>query len=130
MKIDGTHPTHFIKQTKQPSMLKRIFSIATFSVLAISVLLTPEQLQAQGLKVGYTDHGIIILNMPRYQAIQEELQQEYMGSQEALQSLYADYQEDIEKYEKQAPLLSAESRQAREQELLKKAARHSGCSYA
>ena len=101
-------------------MLKRFFSIAAFVVLAISCLLTPTRLQAQGLNVGYTDHGIIILNMPRYQAIQEELQQEYMGSQEALQSLYVDYQEDVEKYEKQAPLLSAESRATREQELLQK----------
>ena len=101
-------------------MLKRICSVATFAVLAISCLLNPVQLQAQGLNVGYTDHGIIILNMPRYQTIQEELQQEYLGSQEALQSLYQDYQADIEKYEKQAPLLSAESRQTRETELLQK----------
>jgi outer membrane protein len=76
--------------------------------------------QAQTLKVGYTDHEVIILNMPAYAEIQNRLRSEYQGGQEALQSLAADFQAEVEKYQKQQTLLSADSRAKKEEELAKR----------
>ena len=89
------------------------------SILVVTVLLLgSREVHAQQLKVGYTDHGVIILNMPDYQTIQEELQRELEGGREALLSLQQDFQAEVEKYQKQQPLLSAERREQREQELV------------
>ncbi|MEZ4700364.1 MAG: OmpH family outer membrane protein [Rhodothermales bacterium] len=86
--------------------------------VAFSPATTSQQAaQAQTLKVGYTDHEVIIANMPAYVQIQGRLQAEYQGGQEALQSLAADFQSEVEKYQKQQPLLSAEKRAERENEL-------------
>jgi outer membrane protein len=74
--------------------------------------------QTSPLKIGYTDHELIIVNMPDYRSIQEQLQKEYQGSQEEIQSLAKDYQEKLDKYQKQQALLSPERRQEREQELI------------
>lgn len=74
--------------------------------------------QAQALNVGYTDHEVIIVNMPDYQQVQEQLQSEYQGSQQDLQTLYQDYQEKLDRYQRQQSLLSDERRQEREQELM------------
>ena len=85
-------------------------------VLGLSVV-SGGTVQAQKLKVGYTDHEVLIAAMPDYTKIQGQLQQEFAGAQEALQSLAADFQAEVEKYQKQQSLLSAERRAAREQEL-------------
>src|SRR5690606_3739025 len=74
--------------------------------------------QAQALKVGYTDHEVLIVNMKEYQSVQAQLQREAQSGQQELQQLYADYQEKVDRYQKQQALLSAEKRQEREQELL------------
>src|SRR5690606_10036408 len=47
-----------------------------------------------------------------------QLQREAQSGQQELQQLYADYQEKVDRYQKQQALLSAEKRQEREQELL------------
>lgn len=76
------------------------------------------QAQAASVKIGYTDHELIIVNMPDYRTIQEQLQKEYQGSQEEIQTLAQDYQDKLDKYQKQQALLSPERRQEREQELI------------
>ncbi len=97
-------------------MHKRILSVVTLLVLGLSVL-PGSTVQAQKLKVGFTDHEVLIAAMPDYAQLQGQLQQEFAAAQEALQSLAADFQAEVEKYQKQQSLLSAESRASREQEL-------------
>lgn len=88
-----------------------------FKAVALFLLLGVAPLQAQQLKVGYTDPDLLVAAMPKYQQIQQQLQQEYNASQEALKSLAADFQAKVDKYQKQQPLLSAERRTEREAEL-------------
>ncbi len=97
-------------------MHKHFLSVVTMLVLGLSVI-SGGTVQAQKLKVGYTDHEVLIAAMPDYAKIQGQLQQEFAGAQEALQSLAADFQAEVEKYQKQQSLLSAERRAEREQEL-------------
>lgn len=73
---------------------------------------------AQALSVGYTDHEIIIVNMPEYQEVQQSLQSAYEGSQQELQTLSQDFQDRLARYQQQQSLLSEERRQEREQELM------------
>ena len=72
---------------------------------------------AQTLKIGYADPEVIITYMPEYQDIQQQMAAEYRTSQEALQALAEDFQDRVEKYQKQQPLLSAERQAERETEL-------------
>jgi len=72
---------------------------------------------AQALKAGYADPEIIITYMPEYNQVQNQMAIEYRTSQEALQAMAADFQERVEKYQKQQPLLSAERQAERESEL-------------
>lgn len=97
-------------------MRKHFLSVITMLVLGLSFG-SAGTVQAQKLKVGYTDHEVLIAAMPDYATIQGQLQQEFAGAQEALQSLAADFQAEVEKYQKQQSLLSAERRAEREGEL-------------
>lgn len=75
--------------------------------------------QAQMLKVGYiSDHELIIAAMPEYQTIRQQMQTELANSQEALQSMSVDFQDKVDKYQKQQALLSEARRAEREQELV------------
>lgn len=76
------------------------------------------QAQAQGLKVGYTDHEIIIVNMPQYRQVQNQLEQHFRGGQQEMQGMYQEYQEKLDRYQKQQALLNDERRAEREQELM------------
>ena len=95
-------------------MVKRFFSLVALIALVHTGAVNSASAQ---VKVGYTDHEAIIAVMPEYGQIQAQLQQEYNGAQEALQSLAADFQAEVDKYQKQQPLLSEERRAEREQEL-------------
>ena len=84
------------------------------------ILITPiisDALNAQTLKIGYADPEVIITYMPEYQTVQQQMAVEYRTSQEALQALAEDFQERVEKYQKQQPLLSVARQAEREQEL-------------
>ena len=94
-------------------MFKKSFSIALFAAL----MALGGAAQAQALKLGYTDHEMIIANMPQFRTVQDQLQKEYETSQKDLQTLAADYQDKLDKYQKQQALLSPERRQEREKEL-------------
>lgn len=100
-------------------MFKRLSAALTLLLIAAPLLAGySSEAQAQDLNIGYTDHEVIIVNMPDYQQVQEQLQSEYQGSQQELQTLYQDYQEKLDRYQKQQSLLSEERRQEREQELM------------
>ena len=78
---------------------------------------TQTDVSAQALKVGYADPEIIITYMPEYQGVQQQIAVEYRTSQDALQALAEDFQERVDRYQRQQPLLSAERQQEREAEL-------------
>ncbi len=73
--------------------------------------------QVPALRIGYTDHEILISNMPEYRQVQEDLQAELQSSQAVIQSMYDDFNGKLERYQKQQSLLSAERQQEREAEL-------------
>lgn len=81
------------------------------------LLLGAANVQAQSLKIGFTDPEAVIVNLPDYAAIRQQLQNEYEAHQQALQVKAADFQDKLDKYQKQQALLSAESRTQRETEL-------------
>jgi outer membrane protein len=102
-------------------MRSLFLSVSLFLLVAFTFTASPQQAaQAQMLKVGYTDHEVIIVNMPAYTQVQNRLRAEYEGGQQALQSLAADFQAEVEKYQKQQSLLSAERRTEKETELAKR----------
>ena len=92
-----------------------MFSIAALGLLLFSASATA---QVAPLKVGYTDHERIIAAMPAFQQANQTLQQEANQDQAGLQAMFEDYQEKLDRYQKQQALLSAERRTEREQELI------------
>ncbi len=99
-------------------MLQRILSLAALGLLLFSGLSADALAQQVApLKIGYTDHELLIAAMPDYQNVQQQLQQEYQTSQNVLQALYEEFQGKVDRYQKQQALLSEERRQEREQEL-------------
>ena len=99
-------------------MLQRILSLAALGLLVFTGL-SAEALaqQVPSLRIGYTDHELLIAAMPDYQTVQQQLQTEYQSSQNVLQALYDDFQGKVDRYQKQQALLSQERRTARETEL-------------
>jgi outer membrane protein len=92
------------------------FSIVAL-VAAFVLILPARTATAQAVQIGFTDHELIIANMPEYQEIQQQLQQEFQQSQQQLQQRYEEFQEKVQRYQKQQALLSEETRQQRETEL-------------
>lgn len=88
--------------------------IRIFLVLLAGLVAMPASAQVQ---IGYADPEVIITYMPEYQAIQQQLNTEYQQSQEALQAMAVDFQDRVERYQKQQPLLTPERRAERENEL-------------
>ena len=97
-------------------MFRQFFSIAIFAMLGLAVV-GNAGVHAQATKIGFTDHEVIIANMPEYASAQQRLQQEVTGAQEALQQEAEEFQKQLEEYQAQQRMLSAESRNIREQEL-------------
>lgn len=101
-------------------MFKRISGLMMLMLVAAPLFGTAAQAQTQPLQVGYTDHELIIVNMPDYRRIQEQLQQEYVTAQEGLQQQSQAFQQQVERYQTQQSLLSEQSRTEREQELMQR----------
>ncbi len=101
----------------------RLFSLTHFLGFLFIVVFcgTNSVAEAQmlpALRIGYTDHEVIISNMPQTREIQGELQAELESGQRILQSMQEDLAGKLERYQKQQALLSDERRQEREQELI------------
>ena len=104
---------------KTITMLKRVSAVYFALLFAVPLLGGfVQDAEAQALNIGYTDHEIIIINMPEYQSVQQELQAAFESSQQELQTLQQDLQESFERYQRQQSLLSEERRAEREQELM------------
>ncbi len=99
-------------------MLQRMFRIAALGLLVLSALSADALAQVAALKIGYTDHERLIAAMPAFQQAQQTLQAEAQRDEEGLRALFDEYQEKLERYQKQQALLSAERRNDREQELI------------
>lgn len=102
-------------------MLKRISAgclLFTAVLLAFATAGWSSDARAQALSVGFTDHEIVLINMPQYQEVQQQLQTDFDANQQALEALYTDYQDKLERYQRQQSLLSEDRRQEREQELV------------
>ncbi|HET6569168.1 MAG TPA: OmpH family outer membrane protein [Rhodothermales bacterium] len=99
-------------------MLKRIVGLFALAALVLPAAGLVQHAQAQSLKVGYTDHELLIVNMPEYAQVQQQLQEEYANGQQQLQTLAASYQEEVQDYQKRQSLMTDEARQAKEKELL------------
>lgn len=91
------------------------FFLAVFS-FGFAAAVQAQQLPA--LRIGYTDHEVLISNMPQTRTIQEELQAELESGQRILQSMQEDLAGKVDRYQKQQALLSEERRQERQQELI------------
>lgn len=102
-------------------MLKRISAgclLFAAVLLAFATAGSSFNAHAQALSVGFTDHEIVLINMPQYQEVQQQLQTDFDANQQALEALYTDYQDKLERYQRQQSLLSEDRRQEREQELV------------
>ena len=100
-------------------MLQRILSLAALGLLLFTGLAADALAQqVSPLRVGYTDHELLIAAMPDYRNVQQQLQQEYQTSQNVLQALAEEFQGKVDRYQKQQALLSEERRAERETELM------------
>ena len=95
-----------------------MFRIAALGLLVLSALSVDALAQIAALKIGYTDHERLIAAMPAFQQAQQTLQQEAQRDEEGLRAMFEEYQEKLDRYQKQQALLSAERRTGREQELI------------
>ena len=100
------------------NMLQRILGLAALGLLLLTGIAADALAQQVApLRIGYTDHELLIAAMPDYRNVQQQLQTEYQSSQNVLQALYEDFQGKVERYQKQQALLSEERRAEREAEL-------------
>ncbi len=95
------------------TVLKTAFVLTTCALMFVA-----GQARAQELKIGYTDHELIIAQMPEYQEILKQLQQEAAGGQKEYEAKVQEFQKKLEDYQKKQALLSPEARQKREAELV------------
>ena len=116
--VEATNHTENVNDT---IMLKRISAgclLFAAVLLAFATAGWSFNAHAQALSVGFTDHEIVLINMPQYQEVQQQLQTDFDANQQALEALYTDYQDKLERYQRQQSLLSEDRRQEREQELV------------
>ncbi|MDX1545717.1 MAG: OmpH family outer membrane protein [Rhodothermales bacterium] len=97
-------------------MIKRLTTLAAFVLLLAPAFGTDAA--AQALKIGYTDHELLIANMDAFRQAQQTLQAAAQQNEAGLQAMFMDYQEKLDRYQKQQALLSEESRKTRENELI------------
>lgn len=91
-----------------------LMGVAAAGVL---LLMTAGTSAAQQLKVGYADAELVLVNMPEYKQNAEKVQQQVRSSQQELEVLSGELQSDMQKFEKQAPILSPEKVEERQKEL-------------
>ena len=100
-------------------MLQRTLNLVALGLFLITGLAADALAQqVSPLRVGYTDHELLIAAMPDYRNVQQQLQQEYQTSQNVLQALAEEFQGKVDRYQKQQALLSEERRAEREAELV------------
>lgn len=98
--------------------MNRILKTAALSLFLLTLGIPALQTAQAQLKVGYADNQALLVNMPKYRQTQQQWQQEYQGVQAQLQTQAQSFQEKLEKYQKQQPLLNDSTRAQRERELM------------
>ena len=98
--------------------MNRILQTAALALFLLTLGVPALQTAQAQLKVGYADNQALLANMPKYRETQQQWQQEYQGVQAQLQTQAQSFQEKLEKYQKQQPLLNDSTRAQREQELM------------
>jgi outer membrane protein len=96
------------------TILHRTLLLAVAAVLLASA--APEA-QAQ-TRIGYTDYELIIVQMPQYREVQQQLQQIATSDREALSGMEQEIQQKFADYQSQAGVLSGEARGQREEEIV------------
>ena len=91
--------------------------IAGALLLLMAANLTTSSASAQAVKLGYADAELVLINLPEYKTNAEQVQREIQSSQQELEALSGELQEDVQKFEKQAPILSPEKVEERQSEL-------------
>ena len=99
-------------------MIQRTIGRLGILLLGVFVLAGLAGPEAQAQKLGYVNQEALILNLPDYAQVQQQLQQELQEEQQAFQQEQQEFQEKLEKYQQQQALLSEERRAEREQELM------------
>ncbi len=89
--------------------------VAAATIFMQAVL--PGNSAAQELKVGYADAELVLVNLPEYKTNAEKVQRQVRSSEQELELLGTELQADMQKFEKQAPILSPEKLEERQKEL-------------
>ncbi len=97
----------------QSYTMRRLGLLALLVVAAVPAVAQ----QMPALKIGYTDHEILISNMPEYQTVQETLRGEFEATQRTLQAMADELQGKLERYQTQQQLLSEQRRREREEDI-------------
>ncbi len=96
------------------TVTNRFALLAAAALLLVSAM--PEA-QAQN-KIGYTDYELIIVQMPQYREVQQQLQQSAQADRDALSTMEQTIQQKFADYQEQSGVLSAEARTTREEEIV------------
>ena len=102
-------------------MIKRTLSTLTVGLLlALGIGLAPTTTaQAQDLNAGYIFEQALIVNMPQYQQVQQQLQKQMKSRRQQMQKQMQEFQKKAQRFQKQQSLLSEKKRKQRQQELRK-----------
>ncbi len=101
------------------TVLNRLAFTAALAVLFVAAFAVAPEVQAQTTpKIGYTDYELIIVQMPEYRNLQQQLQTQAQNDQKELAAKEQDIQEKFAAYQDQSGVLSPEARQTREQEIV------------
>lgn len=96
------------------TLINRFALLAAAAVLLLSAA---PQAQAQ-TRIGYTDYELVIVQMPEYRQVQQQLQEVAQGDREALSAMEQEIQQKFADYQSQAGVLSDEARSQREEEIV------------
>ncbi len=98
--------------------LTRLIGTTLSAAVVIAALqATAITAEAQTIKMGYADAELVLVNLPDYKANAEKVQRQVASSQQELELLSNELQEDMQKFEKQRPILSPEKLEERQREL-------------
>ena len=99
---------------------KYMFGVTGLLGIGLMLLMNSlwQPVQAQELRIGYTDHELILAQMPEYREILQQLQKLAAEKQAQYEAKVKEFQQKVEDYQKKQALMSPEVRQKREQELV------------
>ncbi len=99
------------------TLIRTARSLTAALLLLTAVTVIANSASAQSVKLGYANADLVLVSLPEYKENTEKLQRELESSQQEFEALGAELQADVEKFEKQAPILSPEKVTERQNEL-------------